>query len=196
MSQPDPGPTQAPSWPQPSLGNKRSSRARIRDAAATETKPCHSAFCSCPPFPLRTPPEFALRVQIWLRVQAAAPQQLLASVAETLPPSPSPTWRQSKLQHCSELVLSSLRSQPVPRDTFLWLPEASREEKPSWAPPHPSQAVYRQRSDHLFFCCLFPSLTLSLVARLRKKKTHLLLKCVFIGEAVEWERAEFIFLTF
>lgn len=64
---------------------------------------------------------------------------------------------------------------------------------------HPSQAVYRQRSDHLFFCCLFPSLTLSLVAWLKgrkKKQTHLLFQCVFIGEAGEWERAEFVFLIF
>jgi len=53
-------------------------------------------------------------------------------------PSLSPlTWRQSKLQRCSELVLSSCRSQPVPRNTFLWLPEASQEEKPSRAPPAP-----------------------------------------------------------
>lgn len=141
MSQPDPSPTQASSRPQPSLGNKHGSSAWIRDAAATETKACRSAFCSWSP-----PPLFCCGLHqnlhsalLFSRVRAMAPQQLRASVAETLPPSPPLTWRQSKLQHCPELVLSSLCSQPVPRDTFLWLPEASQEEKPSWAPPRPAK---------------------------------------------------------
>lgn len=69
------------------------------------------------------------------------------------------------------------------------------EKKTSWAPPMPPKLFLRQKSDHHFFCCLFPSFTLSLVARAREEKPqHLLLKCVFIRETVEWERAELIFL--
>lgn len=120
------------------------------------------------PLPLQAP-----SLSCWWGVcNAAAPHHLLASVPKILPSSPSHLlmWCQSKLQHYSELVLSSLSSQPVPRGTFLWLPDAS-QEKPSWTPPMPHKLFYRQRSDHHFFCSLFLSFTLSLVPWLGEEKT-------------------------
>lgn len=82
-----------------------------------------------------------------VEVQCKTPQHLLASVPKTLLSSPSHLlpWCQSKLEHCSELVLSSLCSQPVPRDTFLWVPEASQEEKNLLELPHASQAVLQAK---------------------------------------------------
>lgn len=112
---------------------KQHSSTEIWDAAATKTN-CDALPSAAVPLPLQAP-----SLSCWCGGcnAAAAPRHLLASVPETLLSSPSRllTWCQSKLQHCSELVLSGLCSQPVPRDTFLWLPEASQEEKPSWAPP-------------------------------------------------------------
>lgn len=137
------------------------SSTQIWDVAVTKTN-CDTLLSAAVPLPLQVP-SLSCRCG---GCNPAAPQRLLASVPETLPSSPSPTlmWCRSKLQHCSELVLSSLCSQPVPRDTFLRLPEVSQKEKPSWAPPMPPKLFYRQRSDHNFFFYLFPSFTLSLVA--------------------------------
>lgn len=165
MSQPDPSPTQASSWPQPSLGSKKPPLQHIDLRCSSYQNKLWHCFLQLCSFLLQAP-----SLSCWCgECNAAAPQHLLASVPETLPSSPSPTltWCQSKLQHCSELVLSSLCSQPVPRDTFLRLPEVSQKEKPSWALPMPPKLFYRQRSDHHFFFCLFPSFTLSLVAWLR-----------------------------
>lgn len=195
MSQPDPSPTQAPSWPQPSLGSKKPplQHTDLR-CSSYQNKLWHCFLQLCP---------FLCKPHHCLADVESAMQQprstCLPLYLKRSLPLPLPPWHGVRAS-CSTAL--NLFYPVYVASLFLEIHSCGclkfhrRKNLLELSLCLPSCFIGKGQIIISSSACSTVSHCLLWHDSGGKKSQHLLFKCMFISETVEWERAELIFLVF